>query len=343
MKTFSEIGRKLDEMADSGSSAAETAAFLAAEARENPVLLRGVGSFCSRWEKLLAVENLRRWPVKYADVLTGFFSSLPYLPPRSAPPCGKMELLLAGALRDRSIPKAIRIRLWRCLVMDGYVFPRYVPDAAWDVPAPLYDHPAVRDWLCQTRHEGWEDLRCSDPHFFGRDALKLFKTDADRQALEAIDRDSPSGLLMPLAIAGRRLPASYMQAVLQKKAVKIVMTLLGDAPNLSFFRWITPKQLFFYVCANWNNDETIPLVELLEKKKPGLVKNSADAFGHDALWYTLYQRDRFNRATEAARRITDPLDQKLIELGCDPDRENDLGLSCNDLAVARQRSGPGEK
>lgn len=78
---------------------------------------------------------------------------------------------------------------------------------------------------------------------------------------------------------------------------------------------------------------TIPLVALLEKENPGLVKNSIDAFGHDALWYTLYQRDRFNRATEAARRAMDPLDRTLIEFGCDPDRANDLGLSYNDLTV----------
>ena len=120
-------------------------------------------------------------------------------------------------------------------------------------------------------------------------------------------------------------------AALAKKAMRIVTYLFSNIA--AFAQLVTPRQLLFYVCANWNNDETIPLVALLEKENPGLVKNSIDNFGHDALWYTLYQRDRFNRATEAAKRAMDPLDRTLIEFGCDPDRTNDLGLSYNDLTV----------
>ena len=215
--------------------------------------------------------------------------------------------------------------------MDGFIFPCYTPNVLWDVPTPLYDHPAVRSWLCRTKHEGWEDLRCSDPQLFRADVLKQFKTDAEKKALEAIGKDSPSGLLMPLSIEGRNLPAKYAQAALLKNAIRIVTYLFCNNP--AFSKFIPPRQLLFYVCANWNNDETIPLVALLEKENPGLVKNSIDAFGHDALWYTLYQRDRFNRATEAAKRAMDPLDRTLIEFGCDPDRANDLGLSYNDLTV----------
>ena len=332
MKNVLDVARELDGMAETGKSMTEVAELLVTESRDNPALLKMVGNLCKNWEKLLTVDNLRRWPEKHADVLAAFFLNLPCRPRREAPPCGRKELLLADALRDAVIPKAVRIHLWRCLVMDGFILPCYTPDVVWDVPIPLYDHPAVRNWLCQTKHDGWEDLRCSDPQlFFRTDVLKQFKTDAEKKALEAIDKDSPSGLLMPLSIEGRNLPAKYAQAALMKNAVRIVTYLFCN--NSSFAKMITPRQLLFYVCANWNNDETIPLVAVLEKENPGLVKDSIDAFGHDALWYTLYQRDRFNRATEAAKRAMDPLDRTLIEFGCDPNRTNDLGLSYNDLTI----------
>ena len=90
------------------------------------------------------------------------------------------------------------------------------------------------------------------------------------------------------------------------------------------------------VCANWNDDAAIPTVALLEKLSPGLVASSVDAYGHDALWYTLYQRDARGIATPAARRKIDPLDAKLIELGCDPARACFLGLSWQDVAERRE-------
>lgn len=38
-------------------------------------------------------------------------------------------------------------------------------------------------------------------------------------------------------------------------------------------------------------------------------------------------------ATEAARRTLDQLDRMLIEFGCDPKRQNCVGLSYEDLTV----------
>ena len=330
MKSYSETGKELDGMVAAGRNVAELAAFIARESRKNPALLKVLGIVCKRWEELLSLENLRHWPEAHADVLATFFRCLPCQPQQTSMPCGKKELLLAQALQDETIPKPIRIHLWRGLVMDGYIFPCY-QGTTWTVPMALYDHPAVRNWLCQTKQEGWEDLCCSDPHLFRNDILKFFKTDAEKKALEAIEKDSPSALLMPLSIEGRNLPAKFVQAALQQNAIKIITYLYCNQKGIS--KILSPRQLLFYVCANWNNDATIPFVTLLEKDNPGLVKGTVDAFGHDALWYTLYQRDRFNRATEAARRTMDPLDKTLIELGCDPDRKNPIGLSYNDLTV----------
>ena len=73
-----------------------------------------------------------------------------------------------------------------------------------------------------------------------------------------------------------------------------------------------------------------------EKSNPGLVANTEDCYGHNALWYTLYQRDALGMATPAARREMDPLDVSLIKMGCDPAKECFLGLSWQDVVEDRQ-------
>ena len=295
------------------------------------MLLKALGSFCERWEALLSLENLRQWPLEHADTLAMFFQNLPCDPQDETWPCGKKELLLAAAFQDSAIPKVIRVHLWRCLVMNGYPLPRYQKEK-WNVPLALYDHRAVRRWFCQTKQEGYQDYCCSDRFFFvDEDILKSFKTDSDKRALEAIKKDSPPMLLMPFDIAVRQLPYNYMQVALIKEAKAIVTYLCRN--NQDFNKFFSPRQLLFYVCSNWNDDNAIPFVTLLEEEHPGLVKHSLDVFGHDALWYTLYKHNRFNLATDAVGRAMPPLDKTLIELGCDPDRKNSSGLSYNDLTM----------
>ena len=37
------------------------------------------------------------------------------------------------------------------------------------MPQALFDHPAAREWIFQTKQKGWKDFRYSDPLFFGSD------------------------------------------------------------------------------------------------------------------------------------------------------------------------------
>ena len=331
-ESIKDIASQLDRMIVEKTATAELAALLGKAWSMGGPQMAILATMSQKGPLLLDIERARKWPEEHAAALGAFIRQLPYIPISAFYPCGRKELFIDTALKDTEIPKEIRIHLWRSLVMDGYKYPCYDQEREWMVPETLYDHPAVRNWLCQTKQNGWEDIRCSDPLFFGNNPLKLFKTPSEQKALEAIENDSPSALLMPLSISGKLLPAKYAQAALMKNAIKIVTYLFCN--NQKFNKMISPRQLLFYVCANWNNDETIPFVALLEKENSGLVRNSRDAFGHDALWYTLYQRDRLNRATKAARRKMDPLDKTLIEFGCDPNRHNSIGLSYNDLTVS---------
>ena len=332
--TIRETALRLDQMIADKAATIELAELLASVQSLGKGQLALLAILSKNSAAMLDIERARQWPVEHAAALGEFIRQMPYVALPESTPCGKKELFIDEALQDATVPKAVRIQLWRMFVQDGYKFPCYAKGQEWTVPKALYDHPSVRSWLCQTKQVGWEELRCSDPQFFSNDLMKQFKTDAEKQALEFIEKDSPAGLLMPLDIDGRSLPTKYAQAALMKKAIKIITLLFSN--NKVFKRLLSPQQLLFYVCANWNNDETIPFVTLLEKENPGLVKNSLDAFGHDALWYTLYQRDCFGYATLAARRKMTPLDKTLIKLGCDPKRQNFIGLSYEDLTVSEE-------
>ncbi len=333
MESIKNMASDLDRMIAEKATTVELASLFGRVWSMGTSQMAILAMMCRNSRSFLEIERAREWPEEHAAALGGFIRNLPCVPISESYPCGKKELFIAEALEDTAVPKIVRIHLWHSLVMDGYKFPCYIKGREWtNVPRSLYDHPAVRKWLCLKKQDGWEDIRLSDPLFFGDEISRLFKKQADEKALEAIEKDSPSALLMPLAIAGKLIPAKYFLAALEKRSIRIISYIVCNGKALNRLSWL-PK-ILFYVCANWNDDNAISIVKLLEKEKPGLVRNSLDAFGHDAMWYTLYQRDRFNRATPAARRKMTPLDRTLIKLGCDPKRQNDIGLSYDDLTVS---------
>ncbi len=298
-----------------------------------PTLLRQVAGVGRAGEGVLSHEVLAGWPEEEMNCYAEFVSSLPYRPDPRNMPCGRRELFVAEALADRTLSKAKRVALWRAFAMSGFRFPRY-SGGNWSVPLELMDHTAVRGWLCATHAEGWTDLRNSDAYCFAGEKPPSFKSAFEKSAWDAIGKDSPAGLMMPLAMMGKALPLAYLREALRARAERILVYLLTDPDKA--FKVMKPREMLFYVCANWNDDAAIPTVALLEKLAPGLVASSVDAYGHDALWYTLYQRDARGVATPAARRKIDPLDANLIELGCDPARACFLGLSWQDVAERRE-------
>ena len=330
MDTIDKIVGDFNRMVAQKAPVADIAALLGSM-REKPAYLELLGAMSVNSQAILDLDVLRQWPEEYLSVLSLFILRLPCIPLENKFPCGKRELAIAEALQDDRVPKITRVQLWRTLLMENYIFPYYKEGSAWKIPPALYGHPAVRRWLCLTKHDGWEDLSCTDPKFFGGDIRNQFKTDEDKQALAAIENDAPSALMMPLAIRGQELPVKYAKATMTLGACKIATYLYSEG-NKAFRRTFSPRTLLLFACANWNNDASVRFVIMLEKDNPGLAKNTIDAFGHDALWYTLYQHKRFSPlATSAGKHEPDALGRALIELGCDPDRQDSLGLSYNDL------------
>lgn len=324
------VTEAIREFAACGSDGAACAGFICGLYRESPAFLRQLAGLAKNADALLSVDVVKAWPEDEFGVLVEFISAMPYKPDVRNMPCGRRELFIAEVLSDMSVPKPRRIAVWRAFAMNGLKFPKYTR-GSWNVPRQLVDHMAVRGWIAATRGEGWSDLRNSDPTFFADDKAPSFDNDFEKAAWEAIAQDSPAGLMMPLAMMGKSLPSRFLSEVLRVKAMKILVYLLSKGKCQ-----MKSRDLLLYVCANWNNDQAIPVVALLEKSEPGLVASTVDSYGHNALWYTLYQRDRFGKATPAARREMDPLDVSLIELGCNPAQECFLGLSWQDVAEKRE-------
>ena len=289
--------------------------------------LRTLYAQSHNWRDLLSIQTARAWPVKYAKAYATFVAQSPYMPDYKTPPCSLRERFMAEVLEDSLVAKEIRVQFWKALVFDGLQLPCYYSDEKWSVPKALYDHHAVHRWIGIKKIEGWKDMLYSLPYFlFSEPALSR----EDRQALlNTICEDSVSGFMMPLDISGTRLTKEMISLVLFGKAIKITTYLYKNKPE--FRRFIKPRSLLFYACANWSNKDCVPFLAMLEEDNPGLISGSVDIFGHDALWYTLYNQDNYLMATPEARSGKDPVDIFLIEHGCDPNRKSVIGLSFNDL------------
>ena len=326
MEAIDKIVENFDKLVAGRGAVADIAALLDSM-RERPAYLELLGAMSVNSLKVLDLDVLRQWPRQFLPVLSLFILRMQFIPLDDKYPCGRRELAIAEALQDGSVPKHTRAQLWRTFMMSGYIFPYYMESNTWNVPPVLYDHPAVRRWFCLTKQPGWEDMSCSDPYFFAGEMTSQFKSDEDKQALAAIQKDLPSALMMPLSIQGRELVVKYAKATMALCASRIA-TYLYNEGNKTFLRHFSPRKLLLYVCANWSDDKAVPFVIMLERDNPGLARNTLDALGHDALWYSLYQRKRFSPLGTAQPYS---LGKALIELGCDPGRQYSLGLSYNDL------------
>ncbi len=297
----------------------------------NDAYLQLLYSQCDKWINLLTPEMAAVWPPKFAGAYARFVARSPYVPDDESNPCSRRERFIASLLEDRGLSKELRIHLWRAFVFDGVRLPRNVNSEKWDVPKVLYDHHAFRRWLCLNKMPGWQDLRCSDPLFFENDPATAFNTDEKKALYEAIVEDSVSGLMMPMAISGMRLTKTIMRTVMKCKALNIATYLYKN--NKTFRNFLTPREFLLYACANWSDKDCVPFVSMLEEDNPGLVADTLDGYGHNALWYTMYNQNEHQIASDFARFNEDPLDLFLVEHGCDPDRSCTAGLSFKELTI----------
>ena len=91
---------------------------------------------------------------------------------------------------------------------------------------------------------------------------------------------------------------------------------------------ISPREMLFYVCANWDANHAVKWLVRSERRHRGLVKTCVDALGRNLLWYRRY----FDRSRRRGTGKKNNVVETLLRLGCDPDAETAWGLSWRDMA-----------
>ena len=91
------------------------------------------------------------------------------------------------------------------------------------------------------------------------------------------------------------------------------------------------QTLLFYLVSSCKMPEALEYVRILAEVSPDLIRDAVDARGNTALWYTLYREADDGQVWPSTFSADNELAATLIELGCDPKRKNELGLSWADI------------
>ena len=144
-------------------------------------------------------------------------------------------------------------------------------------------------------------------------------------------------------LEGRRISDAMLQTLIRDNALQCFMYLLSHYPK-QVFRLRTPEEWLFTMCRCVREDFGIEVVNEIERQFPGVVAKARDPWGNTLLWNTFVNCSSrvFSRAwydvpslnlntrkffSVVTQSPTERLREELIHLGCDPNEENEWGLS----------------
>ena len=143
----------------------------------------------------------------------------------------------------------------------------------------------------------------------------------------AAESDTVSVFEMNREFENRQVCGSLLQFLIRHNAAKCFTYLLANYPQRIFKRR-SPREWLLTVCRCAPDELAAAAVAELERQFPGIVAETRDPWGGSALWSTFCELGPKEK-----------LRAELIRLGCDPDEENEFGLSCRlllDNAPARR-------
>lgn len=148
------------------------------------------------------------------------------------------------------------------------------------------------------------------------------------QILQAIKNDSVSELEIARLLNNKKISLGIMYAILTYNAKSTINFLLKKYSD-EIFSLRTPQEWLFTLCTYFHLTAAIDFIKHIEEKFPGIVKNARDPWGNNLLWHTFYNEVVWNLRYAHCKRNF--VQQCLIDLGCDPDEKNDLGLCFNSV------------
>ena len=144
------------------------------------------------------------------------------------------------------------------------------------------------------------------------DARGYLPTDELRKAIIS---DHVPVFEMDRQLHGKEITKSMLAFLLLHHAVKCFLYLLTHFPK-RVCKIRTEEEWLFTVCRCTLADTAIPIIQTIERNRPGIVANTRDPWGNTLLWNTLQNH-----------YPVEELQNFLISLGCDPDALNQWGLS----------------
>ena len=127
--------------------------------------------------------------------------------------------------------------------------------------------------------------------------------------------DSVSRVEINRELAGRKIDDPLMEFLIDCNAAKCFAHFLANRGK-TVFKLRSPEEWLLTVCRCAEDELAVAAADELERLFPGIVGSTRDPWGNNALWSTLCD---FRRKPL--------LQDELVRLGCDPDGENELGLS----------------
>ena len=160
-----------------------------------------------------------------------------------------------------------------------------------------------------------------NPDSFLKHSNSAYTAHLPRQLTDAIRADNPAAFELCRVTSGKAFSKNLVKLLFHHRALKIILQDLSDVE-----RHINPGDILF-ACVSFLPPSFIALIDELESRHPGLVRNARDLYGNNAHWYGLH---RFGE-----NRCAPEVEKRLSELGCDPESPNLLDLSYASMLRAK--------
>ena len=241
---------------------------------------------------------------------------------------------IAAVLSDGQAPLESRVLAWKRMMRSDFSIPCPSSPRRVTLPDVLFDHPFGRYWCCARKIAGYKDLSVSVPAVFAADT-NMYEENSVlwkkwEAVINAIERDKPGKALLELSVKGTKIPKRLIVHALNKGAVNFLRAFYGKCPK-TMQTELPIQALLFYLVSSCKMPEALRHIRMLAAVSPDLIRDAVDARGNTALWYTLYREADDGQVWPSTFSADNELAATLIELGCDPNRKNALGLSWADI------------
>ena len=204
---------------------------------------------------------------------------------------------------------------WRAIVFANSfdIHSLYHEDSILDNELEWLIHfQQFRKKYCQHKKPGHNELKCLD---LAPPKIKPWSP----KLQDSITQDHIPSFMLLVPMEQSEITPDMLVHLLDNGALGIFSTLLEHDDVLPII--LTMKQILYYAVSHLDDRTGMAVINLLERKQPGIVADTVDPLGNDLLWYSMHN----NRIPWFIPNCA--MIERLLELGCNPARVNHLRLS----------------